>query len=443
MKKYLAGFFLLYLRLAAMLKIRNIKPVIIGVGGASGKTSLANFISLILNDKYKVRETEGKNSETGIPLSILGLSLKSYGLLDWARVFILAPIKLIFDWQRFDILVAEMGIDGPFAPNNMSYLLKILRPDVGVLTNISFEHSQNFDTLAKEADEDKRQEEILDLTASEENLLLEKVKKGGNAIINLDDKKIKENLQRVKANRVTVSLKDPTADFFAEKVSVDLNNFAVFFVHKNNKYKIEIKNPLPSHFATSFLLAIAASLVLGVHIQDAIKTLEDKFSLPSGRFNVFKGIKNTTILDSSYNSSLLPLIDSLDLLKRIAGKRRKVAILGDMRELGTMSQREHQEAAKKILETSDAAILVGPLMQKFVSPVLAKNNHEFYSFLNFSKARNFIKKTIKSGDLILVKGSQNTLYLEQAVEMLLENKSDAKKLCRRGSFWDKQRRKNN
>ena len=123
------------------MQLKKIKPFVVGVGGASGKTSLSNFIYLILSEKYKVKQGRGKNSETGIPLDILGLTMKNYNKRDWVKVMIFALINVLFDFRKFDIYIAEMGIDSPLEPKNMSYLLKIIKPDVGVLTNISYEHS--------------------------------------------------------------------------------------------------------------------------------------------------------------------------------------------------------------------------------------------------------------------------------------------------------------
>lgn len=437
MKKDLISFVLCYLKVLAKLQLLKFRPLIIGVGGASGKTSLAKFITLVLQEKYKVRETEGKNSETGIPLSILGISIKNYSLLDWLYAIILAPIKVIFDWEKYEVFVAEMGIDSPLEPKNMSYLLKIIKPKVGVLTNITFEHSEYFDSLVKDKDEKIRAGKILNLTGEQENLLLESIPKDGMAVLNIDDEKIRSS--KVKSKRKTVSLKDSKADFFGEKISVDLRKFILKFVNAGKGYTLKIKNPLPNYFAYSFLMAIAICEKLGIDIESSIKTLERKFALPPGRLSVFKGKNNTTIIDSSYNSSLYPLLDSLELLKNVSNGRRKVAILGDMRELGTISKNHHQEAAKKALKTSDLAILIGPLMEKYALPFLSKKTYEVFAFPNFTQAKYKIRKIIKSGDLVLVKGSQNTLYLERVVEMLLENYRDRQKLPRRGGFWDKKR----
>ena len=196
MKKKASLFILWYLRFFAKLQLTKIKPLIIGVGGASGKTSLSNFISIILDNKYKVKQGKGKNSETGIPLDILGLQLKNYSHREWIKILLLALVKVLTDWKKYDVYIAEMGIDSPLEPKNMTYLLKIIKPDIGVLTNISLEHSAYFDVLIEEEDEAKRHQQILKLTAEQEGLLLTSLDKEQTAVLNIDD----ENIYQIKAS---------------------------------------------------------------------------------------------------------------------------------------------------------------------------------------------------------------------------------------------------
>lgn len=434
MRKVAVSFILWYLRFFAKIQLLKLRPIVVGVGGASGKTSLANFIGIIANVRYKVLETKGKNSETGIPLSILRIKIEDYTYFEWAKAVVLAPLRVFFDWDRYDILVAEMGIDGPFEPQNMSYLLKIVKPKIGVLTNISFEHSVYFEKISKKKDV------ILNLTRDQEAMLPKSVPKDGYAILNLDDPYIKKMVEEeaIKASKITVSSSEKSADFYIEEVDASLKNFKVSFSFKAKKFQINIPNLLPLHFASSLVMAIAVGFSLGIDVSGSVKTIRKNFSIPPGRMSVFNGKKNTLIVDSSYNNGTIdPIIDILDLLKRVSGKRRKVGIIGDMRELGVVSKNLHEKLAKKILETTNLVFLIGPLMQKFVSPILQKNNHNFYSFNTFSEGRSLINQKIEKNDIILVKSSQNTLFLERVVEMLLKNPKDKKKLTRRGKFWDK------
>jgi UDP-N-acetylmuramyl pentapeptide synthase len=111
-----------------------------------------------------------------------------------------------------------------------------------------------------------------------------------------------------------------------------------------------------------------------------------------------------------------------------------------MRELGKETKNAHEEIAKNIKEVVDFPILIGPLMKKYVAPLLKNSGKNYKAFEKFTKAKNFIKSEIKNGDVILVKGSQNTLLLERVVEMLLKNKEKKRKLCRQRDFWEKKRK---
>ena len=442
MKKILVNFMLFYLRIAAWLQLKKFNPYILGVGGASGKTSLSNFIYIIFKNSFITKQGKGKNSETGIPLDVLDISIKSYSTLEWLKILFLVPLRLFFNWKRVEVYIAEMGIDSPLPPKNMSYLLKIVKPSVGVLTNISYEHSQYFDPLVDERDEKEREKDILELTKEQEGLLLTSLSKNDIAILNIDDENIVDLENSILANKITVSAQKHNSDFYIEKIQNFVNRFETTFKFQEKKYKVVIKNPLPAHFAYSFVLAIAASSTKIPDIQQSINALERNFMLPAGRMSVFQGIKDTIIFDSSYNNATLsPILDLLDFVKEIGGQRRRTGIIGDMRELGTMSKALHEEVARKILKTLDQVILIGPLTQKFMEPILKKDNFPVYSFVNFTDAKTVILEEVKPKDLILIKGSQNTLFLERAVELLLKDKQDIQYLCRRGAFWDNIRSK--
>ncbi len=439
MKKLFTPFILWYIRMLAKIQLLKTKPLIVGVAGSSGKSSLSQLIATVLQTKYNVDSSKEKNSETGIPLHILNIHMKQFSYFAWLQVIFLAPFKIIFYWPKIDIFVAEMGIDSPVEPKNMSYLLKIIQPTIGVVTNISLEHSVYFEPYVDEIDPEKKQEQILQLTAEQETMLLLSLPEDGHAIVNLDDEKIRERQKSITAEQWTISL-EKDADLVGKDIQNTLTHFAMTIVFQGKESSLTISQPLPKHFAYEFLLAIGVGLALDLSMEDCIDSLQKHFSLPPGRLSFFTGIKNTTIIDSTYNNATLPpVLDILDFLKEIAGKRRKIAIIGDMRELGEESEYHHVELAKKLIETVDFAILIGPQLEKYAVPLLTKANVPFENFPHVTSATGAIQKTIHEGDIILVKGSQNTLFLERVVEMLLAEKKDIAKLTRRGEFWDKKR----
>ncbi len=438
MKNLFIKLYLSYIRYFAKIQLKKINPVIIGIGGASGKTSTALLIGKVLGSKFNIKEGKGKNSETGIPLNILDIDVSSYTIKEWFKILFLAPLKIITNNKKYEFLVLEMGIDSPKPPKNMEYLLSIVTPNVGLLTNIDIEHSFNFDNLINEENELKRREQILNLTAKEEGKLLKSIDSNGTSIVNLDDKNI-SNLLPLKSKIVTISSTDKRADFYISSIQVTEKSFAVNFIFLKDRYGLRIPKPLPKYFAYSLIETVATAFVCKFSINEAVRLIEENFSLPPGRFSVFEGIKDTIIIDSSYNSSLTAARGAIEILKDINSGRR-VGILGDMRELGTLGRVQHEELAKAILKNLDFVILIGPLTGEYVAPILEKNNFKFKKFETFKEAKEILVNEINKGDLVLVKGSQNTLFLERVVEMLLKNKSDEEFLPRRGSFWNKKRR---
>lgn len=438
-KQFFAGFLLGYLRIGAKVQLKKINPKVIGVGGSSGKSSLCSIVALVLGSKYKVKQGGGKNSETGIPLDILDISPGEYTVIDWIRVVLLVLYRLIFNWKKYDFYIAEMGIDGPNEPKNMSYLLKIIKPDVGVLTNIALEHSVYFDSLVNKQGLE-REKKILELTAAQELMLLKSISGEGLAVLNIDDNQIKSSTGDIKSKKISISASDSKADFFIKNIKSDLENFQFELSNNSKKYLVKVNKALPTHYAGSIAIAVAIAKEFNIDINKAIASLKESIVLPPGRMSIFKGIKNTVLIDSTYNNATLaPIIDFLEFLKSLPGRERKVAIIGDMRELGSMSEKLHMLVAKKITETADFAILIGPMMQDYAAPILKEKKVNYASFNTFSAAKDFILKNIKANDVILVKSSQNTLFLERVVQMLLANPKDEVKLCRRGSFWDKRR----
>src|SRR5258706_1155180 len=233
MRKFAVSFVLWYLRFFAKLQLRKMNAKIIGVGGSSGKTSLTLLISLILKEKYKVKQSGGKNSEVGLPLDILDIAIGNNSFYDWVRILVLAFLKAFQNPKQYDYYIVEMGIDSPVEPKNMSYLLKIVTPDIAVVTNVSLEHSQYFDDFVKEKDPEKREQEIIKLTAKQETLLLTSLSKMNMAIVNIDDEQIKQILPDIHSRKIFISLQNKSADFYAKEIGIDLDKFLLEFVYMN------------------------------------------------------------------------------------------------------------------------------------------------------------------------------------------------------------------
>lgn len=443
MKQKFILLFLKYLRELAKLQLVKIRPTIVGVTGSTGKTSVRNAIAAILRDRFRVKVSVKANSETGLPLNILDLKPKDYSFLDWLLLGVLAPVKLITNWEGYDIYVAEMGIDRPQPPKNMGYLLTILRPTIGVFLNAAAVHSQYFDELVPKniLDLYQRREKLADLIAAEKGKLIKSLPNSGTAVLNLDDPRVAKFVKQTKARVITFATQE-SADLEASNVDVGISRFSMEVREGKDKKKLKINQILDEHYAQTFLAALAVGRAFAIPLSQGLRSLEKNFHLPRGRMSLIPGKKGTRILDSSYNASRVTLISALKLLNKVS-PGRKLAVLGDMRELGEVSKLEHQSVARVAAQSADFIIAVGPQMRSWFVPELKKigfPEKRVRNFLNPYNAAREAQRTIRKGDTILVKGSQNLIFLEIVVKALMRNPEDAQKLlCRRGKFWETKR----
>lgn len=453
MKKLLTNIFLCYLRAAAKIQLFKIRPKIIAITGSVGKTSLMNACQAVLKDHFKVKTSIKANSETGIPLSLFGLEPKNYSWQDWLRLSFLIPIKLLTNWQKYDWYIAELGIDDPLTPKNMEYLLKFIHPQISIFLNVAPVHTQQFEKIIPKNKKFKsakeKQDFLLKAIAKEKGRIITSLDKDKIAIVNFDDKLVLEQAEKSKAKIYLFGKKVQDSLYFhpldlSQRLTIQdcqtsLKGSCFKYQYKKDKFKIRFNYLLPEYYGFTFGPVIMVGLILGLNLKQIKKSLTKNFVLPSSRMNLFKGIKKTTIIDSSYNASRVSTIGALDLLKKLKTRSEKIFVFGDMRELGGQAEMEHKIVAKKIAEAADKAILIGPLTREYIFPITSIKIPTWH-FENSWQAADWLKNNLKGQEIILVKGSQNTIFTEIIVESLLADKKDIKKLCRRGRFWDKQRK---
>lgn len=447
MKKLLLQIFLSYLRILAHIQLFKIRPKIVGITGSVGKTSLRDAIVLVLKQNYVVKSSDQANSETGIPLDILGLHMKDYSLMDWLRVGLFGIWQVLTNWDQYEVYVAELGVDSPFPPKNMSYLLRIIRPDVGVFLNVSTVHSELFERLVTwqgKLTPEERNFRIRSRIGKEKGLLVTTLLGDKTAVFNIDDEIIAELENAVKAKKITFG-KGSTAHVRIVDVSNSSSGFTAVFAYKGTEYQLAVDSQvLPREYAYTFAAAIGVGLAFGISVDASLSALKS-YTVLSGRMSILRGIENTVLIDSSYNASRLSMIAGIRLAKEIAERDNLQVILalGDMREMGRESEREHQKVADEAVKIARDIVLVGPLMEKHVlTRALEKGFSEdrIHTFRSSRSAGLFIKeKLISGGEVILAKGSQNTIFMENVIEVLLEDPHDKAKLCRRGAYWDKRR----
>ncbi len=455
MKQKIGLLVLYYLRFFAKLQLqKNPNCKIIGITGSAGKSSTRNAIYSVLKSKFSVKASFKANSESGIPLDILGLEMHDYSFLDWLRVLFLAPLKWLTYHQKFDYYIVEMGIDSPNPPKNMEFLLNIVQPKIAVFLNAGAAHAFAFDHLVKESDPSARQEKIIKAIAQEKAKLILTLPKSGLALLNYDDPNVKKSCQKLEAETYSFGSNNfcdlQIVEHQTQLITSVAKTIFVFKVEnhysqlgeQNKNFKIEIINYLlPKHYAYSFAAAILIGLKAGLKITEIKTALEKNFTLPPGRASIIKGQKQALILDSSYNaSSMKDMIELMASLKNFSG--RKLALLGDMRELGVSTSIIHEEIAQMAATVFDQIFIVGPAMKKFALPILEKKMTErVTSFNNSIEAGKAIAALLKANDLILVKGSQNTVFLEEAIKIMMADLPLASTLlCRQSNYWLKVKR---
>ena len=435
-KTLVAPLVLGYLRTIARLALTQTHAIVIGVAGSVGKTSAREALYAIFRDVAPTHMVAG-NSETGVPLGLVGLFPHDYSPLDWMRMLVFAPFRIGFLRKKRYIIV-EMGIDDPYPPKNMGYLLSIVKPHVGIITEESAAHTMQFEKILDPkiilSDDERRDMLVAAITKEDAKML----KYADIGLINGDNRFLTHELPHaltfgkngdIKIINYEVDTKKTTFSYMLGDASISINFKGYAF---------------PKELTYVFAPAILAAHKLNIPL-DVIKTnLEKNFIPPKGRESVLEGINNSMIIDSSYNASRPSIISFLELIQKLKQetKRHTIVILADMLELGNEAQVEHEAVARAIGNTPDMLYLVGPLTKRFILPIVEKAKKKpkvvewFPSIIELNDALTHIPHH----SLLLFKGSQGDLWLEESIKLLLKNKDDVARLCRQNAFWQKVKR---
>ena len=400
MKKYFSLFILYYLRFFAKLQLlKNRKMTIVGITGSAGKSSTVSVCHAALGNKFKIKTNNGTNSESGIPLAILNIKVNGYSPIDWLKYILLAPIQLIANWHQYDIYLCEMGIDSPNSPKNMDYLLSIIRPKIGIFLNVNLVHGQDFDkTISRDITGEQRTSAILLNIGLEKSKLITSLPSTGFALINNSDNIVSKTTQNTLASKI-----------YLKPIHIDFDNYAP-----------------PTSFDFSISAAINLAQIFKINKIDAINNIKNNLVLPESRCSLFKGKNNSTIIDSSYNSSPLATSEMLTVLSK-KYPSPKIAVLGDMRELGLQSKVAHQKLYQLALKSADTIISIGKETNQYFGDKAIK-------FLNWQDASKYLLQNLPNKATILIKGSQNTIYLEE-ITKALANQNTNGLICRQSEYW--------
>lgn len=412
--------------------VEKYNPVVVGITGSVGKTSSKEAISLILSCQKRVRSNfSNYNNEFGLPLTIIGLKSPGKNLFKWVKVFVFATNLLLFKDKNYpEILVLEMGVD---REGDMDYLLKIVKPDRAVLTNISHSHLEYFGSIEK--------------IKKEKVKLLQGLKKGGVAIINLDNdfsKDIKDNLKNLVISYGINSEADVLArdiNFVLPENGVKNNFYGINFKleYKGSVVPVSLSGVISISSVYAILSAVSVAISLEFNIIDLINCLKN-FKNPTGRMNILPGVKNTIIIDDTYNSSPESSLIALDFLEKIKKTKnsRRIVVLGDMLELGNYSEDGHRLVGEKVAKIGvDEIILVGERARDIGRGAIDNkfNKELIFHFTNSEDAGLFLQDRISENDVVLIKGSQGVRLEKTVKEIMAEPEKARELLVRQTDEW--------
>jgi len=426
MKSFFKKIISVIILIEAKLVLRKYKPKIIAVTGSVGKTSTKDALYTAMSGSFFVRKSEKSfNSDIGIPLSILGCQNAWSNPLIWIKN-IFQGLTTIFLKEKYpEWLILEVGAD---RPGDIRKISKWLKPDIVVITKFAKVpvHIEYFES---------RQDLI-----NEKWFLVRALKDEGILVINADDEDSIEMSKDFSGRIIKYGIKN-LADIKAENLDYSYENKIITGIifrinYEGDSFPMIIKGSVGVPNVYSVLASVAVGFINKIN---PVKINENllEHDTPKGRMRLIGGIKNSTIIDDTYNSSPLALESALQTLRDIKIKGRKIAVLGDMMELGRLSSEEHYNAGKFLGEFCDLLLTVGMRSRKIGEGALDAGLDEgnIFQYDDSENAGKEFQNKIKEGDLILVKGSQSIRMEKFVLEIMAEPEKAEELLVRQEEEW--------
>jgi len=408
--------------------LKKYKPKIVAVTGSVGKTSTKDAIYVVLSSQFHVRKSDKSfNSQLGVPLTILGRPNGWNSFWIWFGN-ILAGFKLILTKAKYPKwLVLEIGVD---RPGGLEKLTRWLKPDVTVITR--------FGTVPAHIEFFESREEVV----NEKGNLVRALKKGGTLILNADDEDAM-SMKTLSQERTLTYGTDRSATLSGDAYAIlyeETNRFPQGFAFKadyeGNSLPVVISGVLGEHHMYPILAALLVGIAEGLPLLSITSVFEKHLPAP-GRMHLVAGEKETMIIDDTYNSSPVALEEALKTLKEAKVNGRKMAVLGDMLEIGRHSAEEHKRLGEIAAAVSDILITVG-LRAKYIAEGALNgglSEKVIYQCEDSREAGKLLESLIKAGDLILVKGSQGVRMERVVEEVMAEPALKKQLLVRQDEEW--------
>lgn len=413
------------LKWEAILVLKRFKPRIIGVAGSVGKTSTKDALYAALKDFIVIRKNQKSfNSEIGVPLTILGLETGWNNPRIWISN-IYKGFKVIFSKDYPEWLVLELGTD---RPGDMKKLISWITLDYAVFTRFPDVpvHAQYF----KKADD----------VNEEDAQMMFGLKKEGVLILNADDAKIAEL-------ELKSTFKTLWYGFNAVKNGVGVSHVEIQYQDEkvigqnikvnfgSNSVPFMITGALGVQHVYPILAALIVAKDLGINALDVLQSLSS-YHVPAGRMNILEGVQDIMIIDDSYNASPIAVKVALETLAQLKVDT-KIAILGDMAELGKYSQAEHKKIAHLLKEYKISHLITyGKESESIAEEANLIGIKNVCNALSHANAADVVLKWAKGNTAVLIKGSQSTRMEKISYELLLDKSQAKKVLVRQDSVWE-------
>lgn len=396
------------------------KPLLVVVTGSVGKTSTKQAVATVLNEKYQIRAHSGNhNTHYSVPTALMGVEYPDNprSIQQWRAVFQAMNARISGE-KDVDVIVQELGTD---RPGDIKAFGRYLQPDVAIITAVSEEHMENFGSV---------------------------------------DDVAKEELAIAKFAKLTIINRDDIEEIYASYA--DTHSIDTYGVGEKAEYRliVEPASPLDGRIGRMVmpewgeitvtlqlignhsLKAAAAAACVGAKMGLTSQQIADgvsKLKPVAGRMNVLRGQEGSTIIDDSYNSSPLAVSAALDTLYTVDAPQR-IVILGSMNELGTVSAQAHEQIGLKCDPAKlDWVITIGEEAAKYIAPAALKKGCQVKTCHSPYEAGGFAHSVLKRDAVVLVKGSQNGVFSEEAVKVLLHTTEDGEQLVRQSPYWLKKK----
>ena len=356
--------------------LRDAHPIpAVGITGNVGKTTTKEATAAALGARYRVlRSTASFNNEIGVPMTFLGVE------------------------PTHEVAVIEIGF---YVPGEIADLCALVRPRIGIITAIP-ERPVHFSRTPS-----------VEAIASGKAELIAALPQDGVALLNADDPRVRALASRTRS-RVVLFGESPEAAIRASAVHANGLEGLRFVVHASGG-EAEVSLPMPGrHLVTAALAAIGAATALGVPLDEAATAL-GTMEQPAHRMSVRRA-DDVVVIDDTYNASPAAVQAALAVLGSVG--TRRVAVLGDMLELGTLSADAHEEAGRDAARNADVIIGVGELAKTLVRAARDAGAKETHAVSDRGEALMLLRRILRRGDTVLIKGS-HSLALDQLADALV------------------------